>query len=352
MSKSLTALPKLVQRHLLSADDANHLTAVAEKYSVSITETMADIIDLEDVSDPIRAQFIPRKEELNLAQNELDDPISDSSYSPMKGLVHRYPDRILIKPIHSCAVYCRFCFRREQVGRNKEALNAQDLTNIYAYIQTHPEIWEVIFTGGDPLLLSPRKLAEILTVLGTIDHVKVIRFHTRIPLVSPDFINDDMISALKSCNKTIWISLHSNHVNEFTPDGEKAIASIIDAGIPMVSQTVLLKDINDKVETLDALFRHLVQHRIKPYYLHHPDLANGTKHFRLPIRKGQTIYKALLKKLSGIARPHYCLDIPNGAGKIPIHESYATQDRGQPDKWVLSDANGNLHDYVESYNED
>lgn len=352
MSKSLTALPKLVQRHLLSADDANHLTAVAEKYSVSITETMADIIDLEDVSDPIRAQFIPRKEELNLAQNELDDPISDSSYSPMKGLVHRYPDRILIKPIHSCAVYCRFCFRREQVGRNKEALNAQDLTNIYAYIQTHPEIWEVIFTGGDPLLLSPRKLAEILTVLGTIDHVKVIRFHTRIPLVSPDFINDDMISALKSCNKTIWISLHSNHVNEFTPEGEKAIASIIDAGIPMVSQTVLLKGINDKVETLDALFRHLVQNRIKPYYLHHPDLANGTKHFRLPIRKGQAIYKELLKKLSGMARPHYCLDIPNGAGKIPIHESYATQDRGQPDKWVLSDANGNLHDYVESYDEE
>lgn len=352
MSKSLTALPKLVQRQFISADDANQLTAVAEKYSVSITETMADLIDLDNASDPIRAQFIPRTEELNSASNEQNDPISDTSYSPMKGLVHRYPDRILIKPIHSCAVYCRFCFRREQVGRNKEALNAQDLENIYAYIKTHPEIWEVIFTGGDPLLLSPRKIAEMLKILGTIDHVKVIRFHTRIPLVAPDLINDEMISALKSCQKTIWVSLHSNHVNEFTLDGEKAIARIIDAGIPMISQTVLLKGINDKVETLDALFRHLIQNRIKPYYLHHPDLANGTKHFRLPIQKGQSIYKELLKKLSGIARPHYCLDIPNGAGKIPIHDNHAVQDHQDPHKWTLSDANGNLHDYVESYDEE
>src|SRR6185437_13034068 len=191
------------------------------------------------------------------------------AHSPVPGIVHRYPDRVLFKLVHVCAVYCRFCFRREMVGPGKDsALSDESYANALGYIRAHKEIWEVILTGGDPLMLSPRRLKEIMTDLAAIDHVKIIRIHTRVPVAEPSRITGDMVAALRARGATTWVALHANHVRELTKNARAACAMMIDAGIPMVSQSVLLRGVNDDPATLEALMRGFLECRIKPYYLH------------------------------------------------------------------------------------
>lgn len=327
-------------------DDAVHssLEAVAERYAISLTPAIIELIDPTDPADPIRRQFMPDAAELMVTPEERADPIGDQAHSPVAGIVHRYPDRVLLKAVHVCPVYCRFCFRREMVGpHGLGTLDSTELKAALAYIREHDEIWEVILTGGDPLVLSPRRLEEIVQGLAEIDHVKIVRFHTRVPVVDPRKIDLELISALKSSGKTVYVALHANHPRELTEEARAACARLIDAGIVMISQSVLLKGVNDDPEILAGLMRAFVETRIKPYYLHHPDLAPGTSHFRLSISEGQSIVAALRGRISGLCQPTYILDIPGGHGKAPIGAS-AVRDIGEG-CYSVSDYRGNEHVY-------
>jgi lysine 2,3-aminomutase len=314
---------ELVANGLASVVDLPDLEKVAARYAVAVTPAIAALIDPDDPNDPIARQFIPSAEELVTGESESADPIGDYAHSPVSGIVHRYPDRVLFKLVHVCAVYCRFCFRREMVGPGKgTALSQGAYENALAYIRAHPEIWEVILTGGDPLMLSPRRLAEIMADLAGIDHVRIIRLHTRVPVAEPQRISAEMVTALKVKGATTWVALHANHARELTGMARAACADIVDAGIPMVSQSVLLRGVNDNEMALEALMRAFVECRIKPYYLHHGDLAPGTAHLRTTLEQGQQLMRSLRGRVSGLCQPDYVLDIPGGHGKSPVGPSY------------------------------
>ncbi len=291
------------------------LALVAQRYAVAMTPAMERLIDTGDPQDPIARQFTPDARELDAAPGESADPIDDGRFSPVAGVVHRYGDRCLLKVTHVCPVYCRFCFRREMVGPGKAAPITNDrLDAAFAYIESHPELWEVILTGGDPFVLSARRAREITQRLAAIPHVQVIRWHTRMPVVDPGRVTPEFVDALK-CDKAVWVALHANHPREITPEARAAIARLVDAGIPMVSQTVLLKGVNDDAETLEALMRALVAARVKPYYLHQGDMAPGTGHFRTTIAEGRAITEALRARASGLCQPAYVLDDPDAPAK-------------------------------------
>ncbi|MFZ3007200.1 MAG: lysine-2,3-aminomutase-like protein [Phenylobacterium sp.] len=320
MSTTLRTLPALAEAGLVEAERLPALERVAAQYAVAITPAMAELMEEPGVA----RQFLPDLAELTVLPGEDADPIGDLSHMPVDGVVHRYPDRVLLKVTHTCAVYCRFCFRREMVGPTAEvpALSARALDAAIAYIAEHPAIWEVILTGGDPLVLSPRRLAAIMGRLAAIDHVKVLRIHTRVPAVDPAAVTDALVSALKVPGKAVYVALHANHAAELTPAARAACARLVDAGIPMVGQTVLLKGVNDDPAVLEALLRAMVETRIKPYYLHHGDLARGTSHLRTTLAEGQAIMRELRGRLSGLAQPTYVLDIPGGHGKVPVGPDY------------------------------
>jgi len=337
----LKTVRDLVAADLVRAD--SHLDAVAAKYAVAITPTIAALIDKSDPNDPIARQFVPSAGELTQLPEEREDPIGDLAHSPVEGIVHRYPDRVLLKAVHVCPVYCRFCFRREMVGpQGLGTLTPEALDAALAYIAAHEEIWEVILTGGDPLVLSPRRLGEIMERLADIAHVKIVRFHTRVPVVDPERINAALITALKASRKTVYVALHANHPRELTGPAVDAIAMLVDNGVVMISQSVLLKGVNDDVETLAALMKAFVEHRVKPYYLHHPDLAPGTSHFRLSIEEGQAIVGALRGRISGLCQPTYILDIPGGYGKADIG---AASISGTDGCFTVRDFRGGEHEY-------
>ena len=327
---------ELVAYGLAAAADLPDLEKVAARYAVAVTPDMAALIDPNDPGDPIARQFIPSAEELVAQPGESADPIGDHSHSPVAGIVHRYPDRVLFKLVHVCAVYCRFCFRREMVGPGKaSALSSDAYNGALDYIRANSEIWEVILTGGDPLMLSPRRLAEIMADLAEIDHVRIIRIHTRVPVADPARISAEMIAALRAQGATTWVALHANHVSELTDNARAACAGIIDAGIPMVSQTVLLRGVNDNAPALEALMRAFVECRIKPYYLHPGDLAPGTAHLRTTLEHGQQLMRALRGRVSGLCQPGYVLDIPGGYGKAPVGPSYLSQANSLPGEGEL-----------------
>ncbi len=326
---------------LVPSEALPELERVAARYAVAITPAMGELIDLADPHDPIGRQFIPSVAELDSQPQEDADPVGDRAHSPTPGVVHRYPDRVLLKLTHTCAVYCRFCFRREMVGPGGEgALTGDALEAALTYIATTPAVWEVVITGGDPLILSPRRLVEIMDRLARLEHVKVVRFHTRLPVVDPAAITPELVAALKSSAQAVYVALHANHARELTPAARAACARIVDAGLPMLGQTVLLRGINDDAATLGALMRAFVETRIKPYYLHHADLAPGTAHLRPTIAEGQAVMQALRGDLSGLCQPLYVLDIPGGHGKVPVGPSYVSSDGTQvEDPW------GGVHGY-------
>lgn len=339
LGKTLRDARSLTEAGLVPPERLLALEAVAARYAVAITPAMAQLIDPTNDDDPIARQFIPSSEELIASPGEDGDPIGDDIHSPVDGIVHRYPDRVLLKPTHTCAVYCRFCFRREMVGpEGLSNLTPAQLDAAFAYIAARPQIWEVIVTGGDPFVLSPRRLAELMDRLEAIDHVKIVRFHTRVPAVDPQAVTDELVAALKRSTKTVYVALHANHARELTPAARAACARILDAGIPMLSQTVLLKGVNDDPAVLGALMRTFVEMRIRPYYLHHHDYAPGTAHLRTTLAEGQAIMKALRGTVSGLAQPTYVLDIPGGHGKVPVGPAYV-------DGGSVEDPNGTAHAY-------
>jgi len=338
--KTLRSAAEIVDARLASRDRLAALQEIAARYAVAITPAMADLIDRSDAHDPVARQFVPDARELNLSPLESGDPIGDEAFSPVEGIVHRYPDRVLLKLVNACAVYCRFCFRREMVGPGRGGLKPRALAAALDYIAGCPQIWEVILTGGDPLVLSARRLADVVRRLSAIAHVKVIRVHTRVPVVAPERIDAALVRALRAPEKASFVVLHANHPRELTKKARSACARLVDAGVPMLAQTVLLRGVNDDPETLGALMRALVESRVKPYYLHHADLAPGTAHLRTGIAEGQALMRALRGRYSGLCQPQYVLDIPGGHGKSPIGPNYLSADGS-----TIEDFNGRRHRY-------
>lgn len=349
MTKPLTSLrtvDDLVAAGFIGEDERSAVEAVAQRYAVALTPSIAARIDPADRDDPLARQFVPRAEELVTTPDELSDPIGDAARSPVRGIVHRYPDRVLLKLANVCPVYCRFCFRRESVGKGEDAaLSGEELAAALDYIRGKPEIFEVIVTGGDPLILSPRRLGEVTAALSEIAHVRVIRWHTRVPVVAPERVTSELVAALVSRSKAVFVALHCNHVRELGGEAPWAIARLLEAGIALVSQTVLLDRVNDDAATLEELFRALVALRIKPYYLHHGDLAPGTSQFRTTIDEGLALMQALRGRLSGLALPTYVLDIPGGYGKVPVDADHVGPRDARTGVRTVTDPSGRRHTY-------
>ncbi|MFC7705043.1 lysine-2,3-aminomutase-like protein [Plastorhodobacter daqingensis] len=341
--RALTTVRDLIEAGLAPAADEATLDAVAEAFRIRITPAMQSAIGADPAADPVAQQFLPRPDELAIKDGELDDPIGDSVHSPTRGLTHRYPDRVILAATHTCEVYCRFCFRREKVGE-EGALPEADLSAALDYIAATPAIHEVILTGGDPMVLSPRRIAALLDRLAAIPHVDVVRFHTRIPVVAPERVTADLVAALGR-HPAVYVVIHTNHAQELTPEACAALARLAGAGVPLLSQTVLLRGINDEVAALAALFRTLVRNRVKPYYLHHCDLARGTSHFRTTIARGQALMAALRGQISGLCLPTYVLDIPGGFGKVPIGPGHL--EPVADGSWRVTDPSGRVHGYAD-----
>ena len=325
-ARTLKSPDDLVAAGLVAASRRGELEAIGARYAIALTPAVARLIDRNDPADPIARQYVPDARELIRDPAEDPDPIGDAMKSPFAGVVHRYRDRVLLKLVSVCAVYCRFCFRREMVGPGAGALSEADFAAALDYIRARPEIWEVVLTGGDPLVLSARRLAETTRALATIPHVKVLRWHTRLPVAAPERVTKAMAEALtRGHDKTVFVALHANHPRELTREARAACRRLIDRGAAMASQSVLLRGVNDDADTLEALMRAFVETRVKPYYLHHGDLAPGTAHLRTTIAEGQALMRELRRRLSGLALPTYVLDIPGAHGKVPIGPGYVAE---------------------------
>ena len=339
--------PRDLETSVESAQSAQlNLELVARHYAVSVSPVLLDLIDPADPNDPIARQFLPSPEELHILPEERADPIGDAAHSPARGIVHRHPGRVLFKAVSSCPVYCRFCFRREMIGPNKgrdNKLSREDFEAALAYIAGHAQIREVILTGGDPFILPPRRMAEITSRLAAIAHIKVIRWHTRVPMIDPARVTDELVAALHAPGAASWVAVHANHAREFSSPARAALARLVEGGIALVSQSVLLKGVNDNVESLAELMHAFVENRIKPYYLHHGDLAPGTSHFRTRIEDGLALMKQLRARLSGLEMPAYMLDIPGGFGKVPLESDHLEK---TPTGYRVRDTGGLWHDYI------
>ena len=343
ISQTLKTLGDLAAAGLLAAGGDATLQRVADRYAIAVTPAMAALIDPANPDDPIGRQFLPSPRELETTPGESADPIGDGRHEKVAGVVHRYPDRVLLKLTHVCPVYCRFCFRREMVGPGgAQMLDERAFAVALDYIAADPKIFEVILTGGDPLILAPRRIAEITRRLAAIPHVQVLRWHSRVPVVAPERVTAELVAALRVhdqySGKAVFVGLHTNHARELTADARLAIARLIDGGIAMISQTVLLAGINDTPAVMAELLRTLVSLRVKPYYLHHMDAAPGTSQFRTTIAEGQALMRALRGTLSGLAQPVYVIDIPGGVAKVPILPNYL-----EPDG-KIRDPRGALHE--------
>jgi len=341
--KLLRTPAALVDAGLAPPERLAELERVAARYAVAITPALADLMDRSDPEDPMARQFVPDGAELNVGADERADPIGDEAHAPVDGIVHRYPDRVLLKLTDLCAAYCRFCFRRERVGQGSGLLRPKVLAAALGYIRAHPQIWEVILSGGDPLMISARRLAALAAELASIEHVKILRVHTRMPIAAPSRITPALLRALEKSGKAVYVAVHVNHPRELSKEARRACARFVDAGIPLLSQTVLLRGVNDDAQMLGSLMRALVECRIKPYYLHHGDLAPGTAHWRTSIARGQSLMRALRGRYSGLCQPTYVLDIPGGHGKVPVGPQYLRGDAEA--SYEVEDSRGRRHRY-------
>lgn len=340
---TLRSLDDLVTAGLVAADEAPGLADVVARYAVALTPAMSGVIDRDDPADPIARQFVPDARELIMTRQERADPIGDDAHSPLPGLVHRHADRVLLKLTAVCPVYCRFCFRREMIGPAADReMTAADIERAMAYIAADPQITEVILTGGDPLVLSARRIAAVTAALDGIPHVSVIRWHTRVPVVAPDRVTDDLVAALAADRAMVYVAVHANHAREFTGEARSALRRLRMAGIGLLGQSVLLKGINADLASLTALMRAFVTSGVKPYYLHHPDLAPGTSHFRVTIAEGQDLVEQLRGTASGLAQPTYVLDIPGGVAKVAIGPTAVSVVDGVTE---VRDPAGRIHAY-------
>jgi lysine 2,3-aminomutase len=344
-ASTLRSPDALAAAGLIAPERARALEAVARRYAVAVAPAMAALIDPADPADPIGAQFLPDPAELIAAPGEIADPIGDGARAPLRGIVHRYPDRVLLTPTYVCPVYCRFCFRREVVGPGAgSALTRDELEAALAYVRARPAIREAIVTGGDPLAMPAKRIEALSEALAGIAHVGTARWHSRVPVVTPQRVTGAFARALASREGlSSVVAVHVNHPRELTREARAALRRLQEAGVMLVSQSVLLKGVNADAATLTALMRALVEAGVKPYYLHHPDLAPGTARFRLTIDEGLALYRRLRGAVSGLMVPTYVLDIPGGFGKVALDSAAAR--RRADGGWTVTDFSGASHFY-------
>jgi lysine 2,3-aminomutase len=338
LQNSITTLDSL-QEHLDC--DSNALPEVIANFPMRINPYFLKLI--QSPGDPIWKQAVPDIAEMSDSVCE-DDPLDEENLSPVPNLVHKYPDRVLFLVSNKCAMYCRFCTRKRKVGTDRMHIGPKTLLAGYDYLKQHPEIREVLISGGDPLLLMDKEIAEILKCLRSIPSIEVIRIGTRVPSVLPMRITNELVTILKSYHP-LYINTHFNHPIEITKESSLACTMLADAGIPVGCQTVLLKGVNDDVQTLKKLFLGLLRIRVKPYYLFQADLTRGTNHFRTSTATGIAIMKQLYGHISGMAIPTYALDGPKGAGKIPLSPEYIMQ---KGEILVFENYKGNVCNYPEA----
>lgn len=321
--RTLRSADDLVAAGLVAAEARDAIAAVEARYAVAVTPAVRALIGAPD--DVVGLQYVPHPDELLTAAYETVDPIGDDALSPIKGIVHRYADRALLKPLLVCPVYCRFCFRRAHVGPDGGLLSAAELRAAYDWIAARPAIREVILTGGDPFMLSARRLREILAALSAIPHVETLRIHTRVPVADPGLVTAELVAAL-DVGKPLWVVVHANHAREFSAAARAGLDLLRRAGVPLLGQSVLLRGVNDSAAALEGLFRAMLSARVKPYYLHQLDAAPGTSRFHVPIAEGRALLAGLRGRVTGLAWPTYVLDIPGGAGKVPVGPEYLGPD--------------------------
>ena len=337
-------LAQLESRLPLTPEERAGTILAGKKLALGITPHFFNLIDREDPDCPIRRQVVPRIEESNTAPDEMQDPCGEDSNMPVPGLVHRYADRVLLLVTDRCASYCRYCTRSRVVSGAGEQELTMDLEGAFAYLEKHPEVRDVLLSGGDPLLLSDSKLDAILTRLRQIPTIEFIRIGTRIPIFLPQRITTDLLNVLKK-HHPLWMSVHSNHPKELTQEVRMALGRLADAGIPLGNQSVLLKGVNDRADTLKSLFHKLLLCRVRPYYLYQCDLISGSAHLRTTIREGQEIMEQLRGHTTGYAVPTYVVDGPGGGGKIPIGPNYIV---GMADnRVILKNYKGDVYEYPE-----
>ncbi|MCL2565314.1 MAG: lysine 2,3-aminomutase [Defluviitaleaceae bacterium] len=316
--QTLEDLTKLTK---ISKDEEEGIKKCLESLRMSITPYYLSLIDLNDENDPIRKQCVPTVMELTRSPEDIEDPLHEDGDSPVKGLTHRYPDRVLFLVTDQCAMYCRHCTRRRFAGQNDTAVPTPQIDAAIEYIAKTPVIRDVLLSGGDCLLLSDEKLEYIIKKLREIPHVEIVRLGSRLPVVMPQRITDDLVNMLKKYHP-IWVNTHFNHPSEITPEAAAACAKMADAGIPLGNQSVLLAGVNDCVHVMKDLVQGLVKMRVRPYYIYQCDLSYGLAHFRTPVAKGIEIIEGLRGHTSGYAVPTYVVDAPGGGGKIPVMPTY------------------------------
>jgi len=333
----------LVARGLVNADQATALEPVVDRYEMLASDYYLSLIDPADPDDPIRLQALPDARELVVAPGERPDPIGDRAHSPTPLLVHRYPDRALLFPTLRCPMFCRYCFRK--VALNEEAPRLRGLMpEALAYLRAHPGIREVILSGGDPLMLGDDVLSWVLDAVRSVSSVRRLRVHTRMPVTLPMRV-DAALARTLSAARPLTVVTHFNHPRELTPQAQGAVKQLIDAGIAVSNQAVLLRGVNDRTDTLAALFEGLLDWQVRPYYLHHLDLTVGTSHFRVSLDHGLALTRALRGRISGLANPTYVLEIPGGGGKVPIDSGWVTPEVAGI--WRLRGPMGGLWRYID-----
>jgi lysine 2,3-aminomutase len=328
----------------LSQAEVEAIEVSKGRLATAITPYFAKLMSRTDSNCPIRRQAIPTMEEFHVSPHDLLDPCAEDENSPVRGLVHRYPDRVLLLVTDKCAVYCRYCTRRRMVGSSEKCISEAELDQAIGYIQATKKIRDVLISGGDPLLFEDDHLESILAKVRKVPHVEIIRIGTRVPVTLPQRVTPSLVAMLKKYHP-LWISIHFSHPKEITKEVRKSCGMLVDAGIPLGSQTVLLRGINDRPSTMKRLMHELLKIRVRPYYIYQCDLAMGTEHFRTPIAVGINIIEKLRGHTTGYAVPSFVIDAPGGGGKIPVGPTYLiSQDKG---KMVLRNYQGKVFEYQE-----
>lgn len=338
VSMALQQWQEELRRTVRTLEDLEQYLPIANKEAMkqvlgnmrlAITPHTLKLINFADPHDPLLLMSVPQEAELRMRPEELRDPIGDEAKSPIPFLTHRYPDRVLVYATFSCSHYCRFCFRRFKTGQANPGPGAADYERICAYLRAHPEVDEVILTGGDPLTLTDEQLNLILSTLRGVLTIARIRIHTRVPVNLPSRITPELCSLLQrhqSSERPLYVVTHFNHPRELAPENIRALAMLVDHGMVVRNQSVLLRGVNDSLETLQLLLKRLVNIRVVPYYIHQLDVARGTSHFRVPLERGLALLQALQGRVTGIAIPRFMLEIPGGGGKVPLQASYLRVD--------------------------
>ncbi|MDD2228992.1 MAG: lysine 2,3-aminomutase [Candidatus Cloacimonetes bacterium] len=340
----ITSYEELKQYIVLQPEEEAVFKSDAHSFRMAITPHYLSLIDHNNPLDPVRLQAIPRIAETTVSLSDMADPLHEDADSPVPGMTHRYPDRVLLLLTDQCAMYCRHCTRRRKAGESDAPMPAENVEQAIDYIREHTEVRDVILSGGDPLTLSDERLDEILHKISLIDHVDIVRLGTRTPVVVPQRMTDSLLAILKKY-KFVWLNTHYNHPNELGAAAVNALARLAETGIPLGNQSVLLKGINDNVDVMKALVHKLVKNRVRPYYIYQCDLSEGISHFRTPVSKGIEIIESLRGHTSGLCVPTFVVDAPGGGGKIPVMPNYLISQ--MPGRIILRNYEGFISSYTE-----